>query len=237
MKQEHHSDINLKKTGLYSSITLSLITVITFGFAISAVPISGVFCLKDCIEYPYLDSLSHYPKDYVWMFFAVLIVLIYLIYVTGIHSNAAPEKKIFSRIALGFALISSVILILCYYLQFSVIPASLLYGETDGVALLTQYNPHGIFIAMEELGYLLMSLSFLFIAPSFTGKQRIREFIRWIFIIGFVLTIISFLIIVVKFGIKRDYRFEIIVITINWLVLIVNGILSAIVFRRISGNL
>ena len=35
-------------------------------------------------------------------------------------------------------------------------------GETDGIALLTQYNGHGIFIAMEELGYITMSISFLF---------------------------------------------------------------------------
>jgi hypothetical protein len=27
-------------------------------------------------------------------------------------------------------------------------------GETDGLSILTQYNPHGIFIALEEIGYL-----------------------------------------------------------------------------------
>lgn len=34
-----------------------------------------------------------------------------------------------------------------------------MHGETEGITLLTQYNAHGIFIALEELGYLLMSLS------------------------------------------------------------------------------
>ena len=31
--------------------------------------------------------------------------------------------------------------------------------------MLIQYNPHGVFIALEEPGYLVMSLSFLFMAP------------------------------------------------------------------------
>jgi hypothetical protein len=34
-----------------------------------------------------------------------------------------------------------------------------MHGETEGITLLTQYNAHGIFIVLEELGYLLMSLS------------------------------------------------------------------------------
>jgi hypothetical protein len=42
---------------------------------------------------------------------------------------------------------------------------SLMNGQAQGIALLTQYNPYGVFIVLEELGYLLMSLSFLFLAP------------------------------------------------------------------------
>jgi hypothetical protein len=35
-------------------------------------------------------------------------------------------------------------------------------GETDGIALITQYNEHGLFIAMEELGYITMSIALVF---------------------------------------------------------------------------
>ena len=98
--------------------------------------------------------------------------------------------------------------------------------------MITQYNPHGIFIALEELGYLMMSFSFLFIALVFVGKNRIEKFIRWIFIIAFFLTIISFTLITIIYGIMRDYRFEIIVISIDWLVLMINGILTGIVFKQ-----
>ena len=122
-------DLNIKKTGYYSSIFLSIITLVTFGFAITAVPISGAFCLKDCIEYPYLDTLSQFPKDYLWMFLAIILVLTYLINIISVHSFVAINKKIFSRIALSFALVSSVILLSCYFIQFTVIPASLINGE------------------------------------------------------------------------------------------------------------
>jgi len=232
MKPEYDMDLNIKKTGYYSSIFLSIITLVTFGFAITAVPISGAFCLKDCIEYPYLDTLSQYPKDYLWMFLAILLVLSYLIYMVSVHSFADKNKKIFSRIAFSFALGSSVILLSCYFVQFTVIPASLINGETDGIALITQYNPHGIFIALEELGYLMMSFSFLFIAPVFKEKNRIQIIIKWVFIVAFILAIIAFALINIKYGLKRDYRFELAVISINWIVLVVNGILTGIVFKR-----
>jgi hypothetical protein len=51
-----------------------------------------------------------------------------------------------------------------YFVQFSMVPVSLMNGQSEGIALLTQYNPYGVFIVLEELGYLLMSLSFVFLA-------------------------------------------------------------------------
>jgi len=41
--------------------------------------------------------------------------------------------------------------------------------------MMIQYNPHGVFLALEELGYLLMSLSFLFMAPVFAGRSRLES--------------------------------------------------------------
>ena len=57
-------------------------------------------------------------------------------------------------------------------------------------------------------------------------------FIQWIFIAAFVLTIGSLVIILIQYGMEREYRFEVAVITINWLVLIINGILVGLVFKR-----
>ena len=55
-------------------------------------------------------------------------------------------------------------------------------------SLFTRYNPHGLFIAGEALGYLTMSLSLLFAALVFVGPG-IERAIRWLFIADFLLTV------------------------------------------------
>ena len=119
-----------------------------------------------------------------------------------------------------------------YFIQFSVIPMSLTNGETEGLAMLIQYNPHGVFLALEELGYLVMSLSFLFMAPVFANKNRLESAVRWIFVIAFILVIVSLVVISINYGLDRQDRFEVAVLSIDWLVLIINGVLLSIVFRR-----
>lgn len=218
--------------GFYSAILTTVMTVVTFGFAMTAIPISGANCPEGCIEYPYLDTISQFPKDYLWMFPAIILILSYVILMVSIHSYASQQKKIFSQIGLSFAIITAVILLSAYFIQFSVVPVSLINGETEGITLLTQYNPHGIFIALEDLGYLMMSLSLLFMAPVFTNKDRLETTVRWVFIVGFILTIVSLATISINYGLDRKDRFEVLAISINWFALIINGVLLSIVFRR-----
>ncbi|TFG88828.1 MAG: hypothetical protein E4H16_04475 [Candidatus Atribacteria bacterium] len=110
-------------------------------------------------------------------------------------------------------------------------------GETEGIALMTQYNGHGMFIAMEELGYITMSISFLFLALIFSVKKRLEKSIRLILILPFLITVLSLVVFSIKFGLDRDYRFEVATITINWLVTITVGILISIsIKRRIKGT-
>lgn len=149
-----------------------------------------------------------------------------------IHQYASQDKKVFSQIGLTFAVISASVLLIDYFVQLSVIQPSLLNGETDGIPILTQFNPHGLFIALEDLGYFMMSIAFLSIAPVFSGKNKVEKAIRWIFIINFILTMGSFILISAIYGIFREYRFEVAAISFDWLALIISGILLSIVFRR-----
>jgi len=77
-----------------------------------------------------------------------------------------------------------------------------------------------------------MSLSFLFMAPVFANQDRLESTVRWVFTAGFILTIISLAAISINYGLDRKDRFETLAITINWFVLIINGVLLSIVFRR-----
>jgi len=190
---------------------------------------SGSFCVSACLAYPYLDVARFIPGDYLWLVPGILLVPVFVVLMACINAYAADSRKIHARIALSFALVYAVLIAVDYFVQFAVVVPSLQAGETDGLTLLTQYNPHGLFIALESLGYFAMSVAFLFAAAVFSGG-RVERAIRCLFVISFVLAVAAF----VWLGILgHDFvAFEVIVLTINWTVLIASGVLLSVVFRR-----
>lgn len=223
--------MNAKKFSFYTAFLTSGFALVTFIVAVMTTPISGPFCKLNCINYPYSNIISQFPKDYYWMFLAVIFLILYVTLFVCLDYFASEERKLFSRIATVFAIMSSTIIISCYFVQISVIQPSLINGETSGIALLTQYNPHGIFIALEEIGFIIMSISFLFAALIFSNKSRLENVIWWVFILGFIFTMSAFILIVSSLGLHREYIFEVAAITVTWSTLIINGILLAILFR------
>lgn len=220
------------KVGFISSLLLVVFTLITFGFALTAIPISGSFCPTNCVEYPYLNTVQQFPGDFIWMYFTIFQLITFLVVMVSLHYFAPDDKKIFSLTSLMLAALSAVVLLSCYFIQFSVIPASLVHGEFEGIPLLIQYNSHGIFIALEELGYILMVFSFLFIAFIFNKNKYLEKSIKWIFDIAFILSLLAFVIVTMKNGYIRQDIFEVFIISITWLTMIINGILIAILFRK-----
>jgi hypothetical protein len=217
----------------YSALLTSILTLVTFGIAIATPPLSGPWCTGSCFTYPYADIAERFPRDYYWMYAALLQLIAYAVLLTCIHDYAHREKKLYSLLGLCSGLIAATVLFADYFVQLSVIQPSLLAGETDGIALLTQFNAHGIFIVVEELGYLLMGVACLPLAMVFSGKGYIEKSIRWIFLGGFILTVFSFIAILFAYGLQREYRFEIASISINWIVLIVSGFLLYVLFTKL----
>jgi hypothetical protein len=74
--QSSTSTLNL--VGFYSAILTTILTIVTFGFAMATTPISGANCPGGCVDYPYLDTISEYPKGFLWMLPAMLLVLGYV---------------------------------------------------------------------------------------------------------------------------------------------------------------
>jgi hypothetical protein len=162
MTQTQHQNkegLSALRLGFYVSIFLAILSLITFVIAFTTLPISGPFCKEGCIEYPYSDIISRFPHDYIWMYPTILLNIVFVVFMVCIHQLATKEKKIFSQLGLIFAIIVATILITNYFVQVSVIQPSIEKGETVGIALLTQYNPHGVFIALEEIGFIMMSFS------------------------------------------------------------------------------
>lgn len=218
--------------GLIASILMTILTTLSFVIAVLTPPLSGPYAVGTSFQYPFIEAVSRFPRDYYWIYTAMLMIIAFLVTMVCIHDYAARDKKVFSQIGLCFALLAAAILLVDYFLQVSVIQPSLLNGEQDGIAILTQYNPHGIFIALEELGYLLMSLAFFCMVPVFSKPDRVEMAIRWLFKAGLMLSLAGLAVISSRYGIYREYRFEVLVISLSWTVLIIAGVLLSIVFRR-----
>lgn len=214
------------------SISLSIATILTFIVAMFAIPISGAFCPENCLSYPFLNTIGQYPNDFVWMYFAIVMLSIYLVFTNTLSLIVDEDKKIFSKIAVQFSGMSALVLIVNYFIQATVIPASLASGHTEGLPLLIQYNAHGLFIALEDIGYLLMSVSFLFVGFALNKSTKLESKVKSIFTFSPIIVFLSFIVMSFMFGLDLQDRFEVLIILVNWLVLIVTGFMMAKLFKN-----
>jgi hypothetical protein len=220
----------VSRLGFWSAVLTAVFAAAFFLAGFLTPPRSGPFApAANIVLYPYTNVAAFIPNDYLWLYPGILLALIFIVLVVCIHSYAPSDRKIFSHIALSFAVIYATIILIDYFIQFTVVIPSILTGETAGLTLFTQYNPHGFFIALETLGYSMMSGAFLFVAAVFAGGKLERA-LRWIFIAGFVAAVLFFTALSL---LHYDLiAFEVTIITINSIVLIVSGVLLSVVFRR-----
>ena len=141
------------------------VTVVTFPLALMAGP--------DDTPYPFTSDViaAQWPGDYLWMYPAMLLMLVFVVVLAAVHEYAPADRKIFSLVSVCLASIAAAVLLITYFIQVKVMQPSLEMGQLDGWPMLTMYNPNGVFIALEELGYLLMSLALAVLAPVFMHKQ------------------------------------------------------------------
>jgi len=71
----------------------------------------------------------------------------------------------------------------------------------------------------------------------FAHQGRIAVALQWVFYTGCALTVVALLAIAIAYGLDRQYRFEVLVISIDWLVLLISGVLVGVLFgRQLSGT-
>ena len=217
------------RLGFWAAVLASVLSAMALAIGFVTPVRGGPFCASACIAYPYVDAGTFFPGDYIWIVPAILLVPTFVALMACVEAYAADERKLFGRLGLSFALVYAPIVAVDYFVQFTVVVPSLRTGQTDGLSLFTMSNPHGLFVALESLGYLAMAVAFLFAATVFEGN-RVERSLRSILAAGFVMAVAMFL--GIYFAGSDIVAFEVAVLSIDWIVLIVAGVLLAVVFRR-----
>ncbi|HUI00166.1 MAG TPA: hypothetical protein VLX56_00890 [Nitrososphaerales archaeon] len=222
--------ISYKRLGALSGILNSILAALFFIAGIFTPARGGPFCTSSCIAYPYVSGLSQYvPNDYLWMIPPFFLGPAFAFLIACVNQRTSEEKKTFSILALAFAVVCSVLIMTDYFVQWTVVIPSILSGQTEGLTLFSQYNPHGLLVSLESLGYLIMTAAYLLVAAVISGG-RLGNSIRWVSVASFSLAVglfVSFALLHYDIG-----YFEVAVITIISVESILNGALLSVYFRR-----
>lgn len=222
-----------RRLSLWTAILTAAMAMVSLAMAVTTLPKSGPYCQSDCVGYPYTDVAAYVPRDYLWLYPAVALALLIVVLVECIHYWIPPSRMLLSRIGIAFTIMGAGVLAVDYASQLSFLQPALLLGETEGLSPWTQYNPHGIFIALENVGYVLFNLAFLFIGLAMVGMpSTLWRVAGWIFVVGGALTLVGLAYYSAAYRSLLDYRFEVAAIVITWLALIVAPVLLSIALGR-----
>jgi hypothetical protein len=231
--QVFHS-AEVRRVGMWAAGATAALAAVSFGVASTTPPRTGPFAAPGtAITYPYSTAAQFVPRDFVWMYLALLMMLAFLVMAACIREGAVRDRRIFGTNGLSLSAAAFSVIGIDYFIQLRTVQPALLRGELDGLAILSQYNPHGVFIALEELGFLVMGLSFAFLALAL-GSSRLERVTRWVFLVASALMVAAFAGMSLYFGFGLEYRFEVTAISIGWLTLMVSGSLLVFVFRRLA---
>lgn len=202
--------------------------------AMTTPPRSGPFCTGGCVGYPYTDVATYAPRDYWWMYPQSLWVLLVLALLVCVRHAASRSARAAGGVAVALATVGAAAILIDYAVQLAVVQPSLWRGETATLSLFSQYNPHGVFIALEDVGYLLLGAAALTAAAVFTGPTRPARSLHWLMIGGGTLTVVALPALVGIYRADLEYRYEVAAIALVWITFIAAAAMLPRWFHRMD---
>ena len=102
----------------------------------------------------------------------VLFGPLFVILLNAIHDCAPENKKILTRISIGFALGFAILTGQFYFMQITAVRLNLLNDKTEELLQFVQANPHGVLLSVNMLGFTLyLGLASLFVAFVFRNGR------------------------------------------------------------------
>ena len=98
----------------------------------------------------------------------------FLVLVVSIHELSSPDRKVWSHVAVAFAVAYAVLISINYFVQLAWVVPRLARGQVQGIEPFL-FTPFDSFLyAVDILGYSFMSVATLFAAKVFTGGGQER---------------------------------------------------------------
>lgn len=184
--------ITICKIGLWSAVLTSICGV-GYGMAVIAVMVSSLTSQSASAVQGWtgVDAFlaAFTPVQMLPVIPSLFLAPAFTALMVSIHSYAAEDKKIWSRLGLAFTLIYASMAAMNYMIQLLPVWRSINNGETDGLAMYVLGNPHSIFWGLAY-AYIFMNLAMLFSAMVFAGNP-LENRIRLLFILNGVSAIVT----------------------------------------------
>lgn len=225
------------RAGFWAAAATATTAVASLGLAVTTPPRSGPSCRTGCITYPYTDAAVFVPRDYLWMYPALLMAVAFLVLAVHIHGAVPAVRWPLSRTGVCFVAIGTGTLVVDYGLQLTVMQPGLRSGETEGLSALSQYNPHGIFIGLENIGYATLAVALLFLGAALrAAASRPGRAAGWVFTVSGAATLVALVTFAAYYRADLAYRFEVVSLLLTWLALLSGGVLLGVAFGRAGAS-
>ncbi|MDD2756157.1 MAG: hypothetical protein PHS80_11590 [Methanothrix sp.] len=128
-----------------------------------------------------------------WIIPCFLLTIFFLMMMVCLHASTSEEKKIWSLLAVVFAVAYTIIISTLYYIQAVVVVPNLVRHSTDGLTLwiFAPPYPNSFPGALEGIGYLFMCLS-LISASRLFSEDKLSKWISRSFLFSGLTGLIIF---------------------------------------------
>jgi hypothetical protein len=164
-----------RRLGFWAAV-IAFATFIAYVVCFTAILLSGPPLTWTSLA-DYLAYIDRYggPFQSLAKFAMLLFGLSFVVLINSIHEKTRGERRILTRIAVGFGLLFAASIGIHYFAQISAVRINVLAGRTEGLEHFVQANPYSILSAINMLGWtMFLGLSSLFVAPVFLATKLER---------------------------------------------------------------
>lgn len=163
---------NILNLGFWTAIICLLSFIVWIIAFVGIAVISPLFQWTDLNDYIQFTKSNSQFFQYLAKSFMIIFALSYLILTLVFNEFSKNEKKIFSKIAVLFGIMFSLLATIHYFVQISAVRFAFQLNEFEGIEHFLQAKPTSVLSSVNMLGWtLFLGLSSLFLFFSFKTKE------------------------------------------------------------------